>query len=206
LAITPVDRSTNPLRAEWGLQGKFVVAYSGNLGRAHEFRTIMKTAVLLNARDDIVFLIIGGGAQLQNVRNFAAIFGLKNVMERPYQARDKLGLSLGAADLHLITLKPALEGLIVPSKFYGIAAAQRATAFVGDVNGEIGELVHRYDCGRCFAVGDEHGLADLIVHLAENLGEAERMGRNARQALEREWSQKKAFEQWEHVLARFMPN
>jgi colanic acid biosynthesis glycosyl transferase WcaI len=200
-AITPVPHERNPLRAEWGLEGKFVVAYSGNLGRAHEFQTIMKAAVLLNGEPDVVFLIIGGGAQLQNVRNFAAIYGLTNIVERPYQARERLALSLGVADVHLITLKPQLEGLIVPSKFYGIAAAQRAIAFIGDAEGEVGTLVRQYECGACFEVGDEQGLAQFISHLAQNRVQAERMGRNARRALEAEWSQEKAFAQWQAALA-----
>jgi glycosyltransferase involved in cell wall biosynthesis len=200
-AITPVAHECNPLRAEWGLEDKFVIGYSGNLGRAHEFQTVMKAAVLLNGDPDVVFLFIGGGAQLQNVRNFAAIYGLTNVIERPYQARQRLGYSLGAADLHLITLKPLLEGLIVPSKFYGIAAAQRAIAFVGDVDGEIGTLVRTYDCGACFEVGDEIGLAQFIRHLARHRREAERMGGNARRALETQWSQAKAFEQWRAALS-----
>lgn len=201
-AITPVDHEHNPLRAEWGLEGKFVMAYSGNLGRAHEFRTFLETACLLKDRADIVLLLIGGGAQLRNVRNFAAGYGLKNVMERPFQPRERVRFSLGAADLHLISLRPELEGLIVPSKFYGIAAAQRAIAFVGDANGEIGTLVRRYDCGRCFSVGDEQRLADFVIHLAENREECERMGKNARLALETEWSQAKAFEQWRNALLR----
>jgi glycosyltransferase involved in cell wall biosynthesis len=200
-AITPVAHERNPLRSEWGLEGKFVVAYSGNLGRAHEFQTIMKAAVLLNGEPDVVFLIIGGGAQLQNVRNFAAIYGLTNIVERPYQARERLALSLGAADVHLITLKPQLEGLIVPSKFYGIAAAQRAIAFIGDAEGEVGALVRQYECGACFQVGDEQGLAQFIRQLAQNRAQAERMGRNARRALEAEWSQEKAFEQWHAALS-----
>jgi colanic acid biosynthesis glycosyl transferase WcaI len=200
-AITPVPHERNPLRAEWGLEGKFVVAYSGNLGRAHEFQTIMKAAVLLNGEPDVVFLIIGGGAQLQNVRNFAAIYGLTNIVERPYQARERLALSLGVADVHLITLKPQLEGLIVPSKFYGIAAAQRAIAFIGDADGEVGTLVRQYECGACFEVGDEQGLAQFISHLAQNRVQAERMGRNARRALEAEWSQEKAFAQWQAALS-----
>jgi colanic acid biosynthesis glycosyl transferase WcaI len=204
-AIMPVPHERNALRSEWGLEGKFVVAYSGNLGRAHEFQTIMKAAVLLNSERDVLFLIIGGGAQLQNVRNFAAIYGLTNIVERPYQARERLALSLGAADLHLITLKPQLEGLIVPSKFYGIAAAQRAIAFIGDADGEIGALVRQYDCGECFHVGDEHGLAQFIRDLAHNRTQAERMGRNARRALEAEWSQGKAFGQWQAALLRLQP-
>ncbi|HEX2826090.1 MAG TPA: glycosyltransferase family 4 protein [Burkholderiales bacterium] len=199
--ILPVAHADNPLRREWGLDGKFVVSYSGNLGRAHEFRTILDAAYLLRDREDIVFLMIGGGAQLDHVREFVQDYGLTNVVERPYQPRERLPLSLGAGDLHLVSLVPGLEGCIVPSKFYGIAAAQRPTAFIGDhLLGEIGRLLHRFDCGRSFAVGDAAGLAGFIAELAQDRDRWERMGRNARRALDAEWSQEKAFERWRAVL------
>lgn len=199
-AIVPVEHSDNPLRSEWDVADKFVVAYSGNLGRAHEFRTFMKAATRLNHRRDIVFLVIGGGAQMRNVRNFAAGFGLKNVLERPYQPRERLRYSLGVADLHVVSLKPALEGLIVPSKFYGIAAAQRATVFIGDPNGEVGTLLRRFECGRSFDVGDDEGIAGFIERLADDRAECARMGVNARRALDQQWSQEQAFAQWRDAL------
>ena len=201
-AITPVPHEANPLRAEWGLEGKFVVMYSGNLGRAHEFCTILKAARLLRDRSNVLFLVIGGGAQLREVRRFAAENRLSNIIERPYQPRERLALSLGAGDLHLVSLNPALEGLIVPSKFYGIAAAERPTAFIGDDQGEIARLLDQYQCGRSFALDDEFDLADFIVRLAENPEERICMGRNARRALDAHWSQAKAFERWRDALAR----
>lgn len=199
--ITPVPHEANALRKEWGLESKFVVAYSGNLGRAHDFETILAAARRLRDRTDVVFLIIGGGARLGFVREFVTQHKLTNVVEQPYQARERLRLSLGAADLHLVSLIPALEGLIVPSKFYGIAAAQRATAFIGAKTGEIATLLERHGCGRCFSVGEERALAEFIVHLAQNPLEGAQMGRNARRALEAEWSQEKAFERWRTMLA-----
>jgi colanic acid biosynthesis glycosyl transferase WcaI len=203
LAIHPVAHVDNPLRGEWNLDGKFVVAYSGNLGRAHEFQTMLGAAKLLRNRADVVFLIVGGGAQLEHVHVFIEEHGLTNIIERPYQPRERLAYSLGVGDLHLVSLMPALEGLIVPSKVYGIAAAARPTAFVGDAMiGEIGRLLRRYDCGRSFAIGDERGLADFIRELADNREECARMGRNARRALDDEWSQDKAFERWKDALAR----
>lgn len=199
-AVTPVTHELNPLRAEWNIEGKFVVAYSGNLGRAHEVRTLLEAARLLAQHPDIVFLIIGAGAQLPEVGRFASEHGLTNFVQIPYQPRERLPWSLGAADLHLVSLIPELEGLIVPSKFYGIAAARRATAFIGDPEGEIARLLKRYDCGRSFPVGDAEGLADFIVELSVNPERCSRMGDNARLALDAQWSQAKAFRQWRHLL------
>jgi glycosyltransferase involved in cell wall biosynthesis len=60
-AIHPAPEKNNPLRHAWSLEGKFVVGYSGNLGRAHEFETILDAARRLWADTGIIFLIIGGG-------------------------------------------------------------------------------------------------------------------------------------------------
>lgn len=199
--IQPIAPSANPLRAEWGLTDKFVVGYSGNLGRVHEFGTILDAAVL--SRDDprIVFLFIGSGAQAEAVKNEVVRRALRNFVFRPYQPRTQLANSLGAADLHLVSLRPEVEGLIVPSKFYGIAAAGRPVAFIGDQDGEIARIVRRHDCGRSFAVGDAAGLSVYIRALAQDPDEAARLGTNARTALDAHYSQARAFELWEKVLS-----
>jgi glycosyltransferase involved in cell wall biosynthesis len=201
-AIAPLPHEHNPLRREWNLEDKFVVAYSGNLGRAHEFDTMLGAARMLERRAEIVFLLIGGGAQADAVRRYVAGHGLTNVTLRPYQPRERLAFSLGVGDLHLVSLLPALEGLIVPSKFYGIAAAGRPVAYVGDADGEIGRLVQRHDCGRSFAVGDSAGLAEFIMQLAADPGESARLGHNARVALEAGFSKAAALGRWEDLLGR----
>jgi glycosyltransferase involved in cell wall biosynthesis len=75
---------------------------------------------------------------------------------------------LGVGDVHLVSLDPRLEGVIVPSKFYGIAAAGRPTIFVGSPLGEIARMVAHYRCGYTVSPGDGEALADRIVELASN--------------------------------------
>ena len=65
LKIQPLAQPENPLRQAWGLQGKFVFGYSGNLGRAHEFDTVLAAAELLREDPRIVFLMIGGGKRFR---------------------------------------------------------------------------------------------------------------------------------------------
>jgi colanic acid biosynthesis glycosyl transferase WcaI len=146
-SIRPLGLGQSSLRAEWGLRGGFVVAYSGNLGRAHEFETVLEAAGRLRADCGIVFLFIGAGSRLVDLRRQIDEQGLRNFLFQPYQPRERLSQSLGAADVHLISLRPELEGLIVPSKFYGIAAASRATLYAGDPHGEIGSMVRRAERG-----------------------------------------------------------
>lgn len=199
-AIVPVGKSENPLVAEWGLLGKFVVGYSGNLGRAHEFETILGAAAALKGEPGIVFLFIGAGAQLAPVKEAVAERGLSNVRFKPYQPREMLVYSLGVSDLHLVALQPSLEGLIVPSKYYGIAAAGRPVAFIGDPGGEIGSIVGRFDCGASFRVGEVDRLVNYVRRLAGNSAETERLGSNARRSIDTEFSQRVSFAKWDAVL------
>ena len=69
-------------------------------------------------------------------------------MFQPDQPREQLAESLSVADVHLISLRPELEGLIVPSKYYSVAAAGRPAIFIGDPKGEIATILQRSQTGR----------------------------------------------------------
>lgn len=198
--IRPIQRTENPLRRKWGLDCKFVVGYSGNFGRAHEFTTILDTADSLRDRPHIAFLMIGSGAHLMAIKDQVKRRGLENFVFEPYQPRDRLMLSLGAADLHLISLLPELEGMIVPSKFYGIAAAGRPIALIGDADGEIGCIVRDHGCGEAFRVGDSSSLRQFILTLSGDPSLVARLGARARMALDNSFSREKALALWRRTV------
>jgi colanic acid biosynthesis glycosyl transferase WcaI len=198
--IRPVPRSRNSLRRKWGLQEKFVVGYSGNLGRAHEFETILDSAELLRNRENLVFLFIGAGAQREPLKLEAAARGLKNIIFQPYQPREILSESLGVADVHLVSLNPALEGLVVPSKFYGIAAAGRPTIFVGDPDGEIPRILQREQCGYAVRTSDGARLAEVLQMLESDTQLCDRLGQNARNVLETRYDRSLAVDAWDALL------
>ena len=126
--------------------------------------------------------------------------GLTNVRLHPYQPRERLAETLGSADVHLVSLNPKLEGLIVPSKFYGIAAAGRPTLFIGAANGEIARLIEEFECGFTINPGDGKGLADRILQLAQDPQLCAALGARARTAFEKHWDKSRAVEKWDEVL------
>jgi glycosyltransferase involved in cell wall biosynthesis len=199
-AIHPLSPEANPLRASWGLVGKFVVGYSGNLGRGHEFDTIVRAAIALRHRPDIVFVFIGGGHHLPWIQSQVATHELTNVMFKPYQAAADLSQSLGLPDLHLVTLQPSLEGLMVPCKFYGVAAAGRPTVFVGDVTGEIPTILRDADCGSAIPIGDVDGLIECILRLRDSSAQVERWSSNARAVFVQRFDRRHAIDSWCSVL------
>lgn len=198
--VTVQPRDHNPLRTAWGLDGKFVVGYSGNLGRAHEFDTILGAAETLRERDDIVFLFIGDGHRRSALKTEAERRGLGNIRYEPLQPRETLSLSLGVPDVHLVSLRPPLEGLIVPSKVYGILAAGRPTLFIGDTDGEVARLVRRHDCGAAVAVGAAEALAQEIARLAAAPELWRRWAGNARRAFDSLFDRDIAVAQWTDML------
>ncbi len=200
--IMPVARDGNSLRAEWGLGGKFVVGYSGNLGRAHEYDTLLSAVERLKDDSEIVFLFIGGGHRTQALEHEAELRGLGRMfMFCSYQPAHVLAKSLSAPDIHWVSLRPEMEGLIVPSKFVAAAAAGRATLAVSDPNGEVGALVARYDCGLAIKPGDGEALANAIRALRADPDRLARMGRNARAMLESQFARRRALDAWRGLLA-----
>ncbi len=204
--ISPVAAMNNQLRTAWGLSDKFVVGYSGNLGRAHDPQTILKAAEILRHDEEIRFLFIGGGHFFKVLEAEAHRRGLTNVIFKPYQPKDQLSDSLSVADLHLISLLPKLEGLIVPSKFYSVAAAGRPTIFIGDRSGEIPRLLYDAKCGAAVAAGQGASLAHQIERLKGNRALRTLWGQNARALLEHRFDQRLAVTKWVGLLYRIGPS
>jgi colanic acid biosynthesis glycosyl transferase WcaI len=198
--IVPVLPERNRLRDRWGLAGKFVVGYSGNMGRAHEFETILGAAEQLGSETDIVFLFIGGGNQRTHLEKETVKRGLTQVLFKPYQDREVLAQSLGAADVHLVSLRPELEQFVLPSKFYGIAAAGRPIVFVGDPDGEIGGVVQSGKCGAAIRPRDSLELAALLRTLRDDKDLRSEWGCNARRLIDEKYSRQRAMNLWCSVL------
>jgi glycosyltransferase involved in cell wall biosynthesis len=203
--VGPKPSSESDLRARLGLAGKFVVGYSGNLGRAHEYLTLLEAAGLLAADNDLKFLMIGGGAGMTALRRLATERGLANLLFHPYVTRADLPDSLAAADVHLLSLLPALEGLIVPSKFYGILAAARPVVFVGDPEGEVAQIIGEAQIGATVSVGDAVGLARVLRELRADPGRCEGLGGAGHRLYCRRYTPVRALEQWTQVLEMPVP-
>jgi colanic acid biosynthesis glycosyl transferase WcaI len=200
-AIHPVDAGVNFLRDKWGLGNKFVVGYSGNLGRVHEVETVLAAADRLKGRQDLCFLFIGGGFLYAGLKEAFRRRGLdKLAIFMPYQDQSELSNSLSAPDVHWVSLRPEFEGLIFPSKFYGIAAAGRGTIAITAADGEIAQLVATHKCGANIAPGDGAALADLLEKMIVDRALGAEWGRNARSMLSAYFSRAQALERWSQLI------
>lgn len=201
--IKPVAPTNNPLRESWDLSGKFVFGYSGNLGRAHDYTTVLTAAERLRNDARIVFLVVGGGQRFEALSRDVKARGLESSFHfRPYQELTALPYSLGVADAHSLSLNPLLEGLIVPSKFYGIAAAGRPIVAIGDTEGEIARLVCQHRCGVTITPSDAEVLADVLQRWSRERHAVLEMGARARQMLDAQFTRRRALARWTRLLDR----
>ena len=197
--IRPVPSGDNPLRRDWDLADRFVVGYSGNLGRAHMADAIAELVRASADLDRLAWLFVGAGAGLDRLRTQVA--AAADVQFRPYQPRERLSASLSVPDVHLVSLDPACEGLIVPSKLYGILAAGRPVAFLGDPNGAVAREVRAFDLGVVLDVARPQSWAPSLARLRDEPARCAAMGRRARARFERAYRPAHALARWEAVLA-----
>lgn len=180
--IRPVSHQANAFRREIGLEGKRVVLYSGNMGRAHDLATLLGAARSLQAEADLVFVFIGDGARRPEVE--AAARDIKSIRLLPYQDRTKLSESLSAGDVHVVTQQSLTLGLMEPSKLYGVLAAGRPTLFIGPLDSEAAATIRQEQVGEVVACGDVEGAVRALQRL---LGDASAMGSRAREAFLRSY-------------------
>ena len=199
-ALRHIPTYENPLRRAWDLENRFVVGYSGNLGRAHDIETILSAAREL-ADSQFIFLCIGGGARYEALKRAAQERGLTRLFRfMRYQSATDLSYSLSLPDVHWISLKPEFEGLLFPSKLYGIAAVGRPIIAITSKNSELARLVSHYDCGAVIEQGDGYGLALELKRLRDAPDACSAMGARAQMMLNSRFTKAEAIRRWKETL------
>jgi colanic acid biosynthesis glycosyl transferase WcaI len=155
---------------------KFVLLHAGNLGFYGEWNTLLEAAREL-ADEGIGLIFVGDGAQRARLEASAA--GAKNVRFLDFFPASKIPSVLAAPDVHLISIKDGLEGVIVPSKLYGILAAGKPVIAVAPLSTDAVTLGLRqgFSCGA--SPGNASELVALVRRLSRNTGEVEKMSRAA---------------------------
>ncbi len=199
--ITPLD-----LKTKWNIKEKFVVGYSGNLGKAHNPKILYKAIKKLSEIDSIHFLFIGNGSGMQWLKQKTAIAKLSNITFLPYQPIELLRSSLCVPDIHLISLNSEMEGLIVPSKFYGILSVGKPMIFIGGKDGELVRLINKHQCGISVDENEAQGLILTIKHYHKSPDDIEQHANNSRLAYQQYYSPEISLEKWHQELKNAQEN
>jgi glycosyltransferase involved in cell wall biosynthesis len=169
---------SNPVVQELRCGFQFVVLHAGNLGFYGAWGTLLKAAeILSNENTGLVF--IGGGANRAALEASAA--NSPHVRFLPFRPVEQIPHVMMAGDLHIVTVRRGLEGVVVPSKLYSILAAGRPVLAVAASTSDAARIVVESGCGLAADPDDPAAVAAAIRELRGDPSRLAEMGRRARE-------------------------
>jgi glycosyltransferase involved in cell wall biosynthesis len=198
---TPTMNGSNGIIAETCQDDALVVMYSGNLGLSQNLDQLLEVARDLRHLP-IRFVVVGEGAAKAQLLARATAWNLANVRFFSYQAKEKLGESLSAADVHFIPLRRGLAGAIVPSKLYGILAAGVPFIAAVEHSSEIARVATQTGAGLVIPPDSASDLAASLRWCLDNRALLPAMGRRGRRAAELLFSRPVCVRQIDQVIAK----
>lgn len=158
-------------KRHWGLDGKFVIMTSGNIGLYYDFENILKVMEKFKDDTSVVFAFVGDGLVKGDLQRYAEEKEMKNVVFIPFQEKKDLIYSLNAADVHIVTNAKGVKGVSVPSKIYGILAVNKPIWGILEEGSEAWRIIEESQCGVLVHAGDyaamESSLAEIIQQKKE---------------------------------------
>ena len=197
--LVPTEKA-NEWARKIGLDEKFVVMHSGNVGHAQDLDSLVRAATFLRDLDDLAITIIGMGARHAELIALAEQLEVDKVTFAFYQPRNLLQQSLSAADVHVVGLASGLAGYVVPSRLYGILAVAKPVIVAADPESETAQVVTEAGCGIVVPPGRPELLARAIRDAHDGKYDLEAMGARGREWVEREADRSVAVRRYRDLL------
>jgi glycosyltransferase involved in cell wall biosynthesis len=177
----------NSIRQEYKLDGKFVVSYIGTHGMAHSLDTVLKAADCIRDEKNIVFLLVGDGAERERLMMQKEQMQLDNVLMLAQQPKEKMPLFLAASDASMVLLKrDDLFKTVIPSKMFEAMAMERP--LILGVEGESRQIVEDAQCGVGIEPENFRELAETVRKLSHDSSLVQRLGSNGRRHVEEHYN------------------
>jgi colanic acid biosynthesis glycosyl transferase WcaI len=180
--VLPASRRENEMLRDLGLTDKFVVQYSGNLGRTHGLEDLLAAAKKIQVVPDVHFLFIGTGAKKKWLEDRTKELQLTNVTLLPPRPRENLSTSLNACDVAIVSFITGMAGVSVPSRMYNIMAAGKPIIAVVEEMAELSLVVDEERIGWVVAPGHVDQIVKSILTARSNQALLAEMGQRARNA------------------------
>lgn len=185
-----------------GLEDKFVIMYSGNLGLYYDLENLIKLFGKFKEEKDIVFMFIGEGAIKSKLKSYVIDNNIENIKFLSYQPKEQLIYSLNAADLHLVTNAKGIKGVSVPSKIYGVMAVGKPILGILEKGSEARLLIRLSKCGVVVEPERYELIEKNIKYIINNKEKIKSMGINGRNFLETNLSMKKSIEKYRDLFKK----
>lgn len=179
--VNPKTVHRPPLGNQLNLDSRITLMYSGNLGLGHDLETVLSAVHSLDKKQNLRVLFVGNGKVQKSLEKLAEELDLSCIDFCPPVPLERLSDSLAGGDIHIVSQKPGTEGLIVPSKLYGIMAAGRPTLFIGPPECESARIIVKSGAGIIVPPGDEKAVSQAIDKLVNDYELRVEMGKRAQE-------------------------
>ena len=152
--LKPIPKSENVFLKTHQIEDKFIVMYSGNMGKAHPVEILIELALQFQNNTEIFFLLIGGGDRYKEMEVLIAKNKLQNIKILPWQDTKTLPFTLSGADLALVTVGNEASDLSIPSKTYNLMSVGTPILCVAPQNSALARLVENEKIGEVLAEGN----------------------------------------------------
>jgi glycosyltransferase involved in cell wall biosynthesis len=193
-------QAASALRKELNVEGKFVVSYIGTMGMAHGLETILDAAAALRSTNpEIIFLVLGEGAEKERIAALARQRGLDNLRFIGQQPREKIPAYICASDVCLVLLKKNdVFKTVIPTKMLEFMSCARPVIL--GVDGQARIILEEAQAGLVVEPENSDALASAVRYLASNLEMAAKLGRNGREYIVQNCSRRQTAEKYIRVL------
>lgn len=166
--IHRIERTENTFIKKYNLSEKFVILYSGNIGKGSNIKVLVELAKSMKANKRVQFVVIGEGMEKPIVENAIKDYGLDNILLLPYQPLELLSHSLSSADLAYVSVENRAANVCIPSKTFNLLNVEVPLLCIASPNAEITKLINKYEIGKVFCEDDICGMSDFVNSIIDN--------------------------------------
>ncbi len=200
------DEAIATLRKELNAEGKFIASYVGTMGNAHGLETLLEAACQLqNQKSEVLFLLIGEGAEKERIKAQAQARNLSNVRFLDQQPRERIPLFISASDACLVLLKKAdVFKTVIPTKMLEFMSCARPVIL--GVDGQAREILEDAQAGIVIEPENAADLVAAIQQLSNNSALGARLGRMGREHIMRHFSRAHTADSYVRILRELLDN
>ena len=160
--LPPDHPQVAAFKKRYGMEGRFVIMYSGNIGLYYDLPNIVKVIERFQDQREVLFVFIGEGSVLEELKEYRQKHRISNIVFVPYQDKSSLVYSLNSGDVHFVVNAEGIKGVSVPSKLYGVMAAGKPVLGILEKGSEARLIVEEAGCGISVEPGDYEAIEELI--------------------------------------------
>ena len=191
-------------RRELFSDAKLALLYSGNMGKAHSFSLFIKLArILRDKKPKIVINFACRGNKVDELKK-AVNPSDKNIRFADFADESHLKERLSSADIHLLSMMPGWEGVVVPSKFFGSLAVGRPVLYAGPEGSAIVDWIRKFKVGLVLTDNNINEIADELLNIANNPDILDVWKKNAFESYQENFSKSYVMDQWDKVLKEIL--